>query len=126
MWFNWIIDFGNPGPDRGAGGRFLVLPPGYDGPVPEGGFYVARSATSRVLILGRSFIKNDDPKPTADEIERTLKIYPYSRRRTGHEHRRDPHRHGEAGAPGGGAADGIRRGHRQGDEHHPAQRLRLL
>lgn len=77
MWFNWVIDFGAPGPDRGAGGRFLILPPGYDGSVPDGGLFVAHSATTRVLILGRSFIENDDPRPTAAEIERTLKIYPY-------------------------------------------------
>ena len=47
MWFNWVIDFGAPGPDRGMGGKYLILPPGYDGPVPEGGFYVARSRTTR-------------------------------------------------------------------------------
>ena len=28
MWFQWIIDFGLPGPDRGAGGRFLLVPAG--------------------------------------------------------------------------------------------------
>jgi hypothetical protein len=28
MWFQWIIDFGLPGPDRGAGGKFLLVPPG--------------------------------------------------------------------------------------------------
>ena len=44
------------------GGRFLVLPPGYDGPVPEGGFYVTRTKTTRVLILGRSFLVKDDPE----------------------------------------------------------------
>ena len=37
MWFHWIIDFGLPGPDRGAGGKFVLVPPGYDGPLPEGG-----------------------------------------------------------------------------------------
>lgn len=78
MWFNWVIDFGAPGPDRGTGGKYLILPPGYDGPVPEGGFYVAHSNTTRVLILGRSFLVNDDPKPTVDVVEQSLKIYPYT------------------------------------------------
>jgi hypothetical protein len=64
MWFNWIIDFGTPGPDRGAGGKYLILPPAYNGPVPQGGFYVARSRTSRALVLGRSFLIDNDPKPT--------------------------------------------------------------
>ena len=53
FWWRWVIDFGAPGPDRGMGGKYLILPPGYDGPVPEGGFYVARSRTTRVAILGR-------------------------------------------------------------------------
>ena len=50
MWFGWIIDVGFPGPDRGEGGRYLLLPPGYDGPLPDGGFYVARSKTTRVHL----------------------------------------------------------------------------
>jgi hypothetical protein len=37
MWFQWIVDFGLPGPDRGEGGRFLLVPPGYDGPLPDSG-----------------------------------------------------------------------------------------
>ena len=78
MWFNWVTDFGAPGPDRGTGGKYLILPPGYDGPVPEGGFYVARSRTTRALVLGRSFLTDNDPKPTVDLIEKTSKIYPYA------------------------------------------------
>jgi hypothetical protein len=77
IWFNWVSDFGFPGPDRGDGGRYLILPPGYDGPVPEGGFYIGRSKATKVLIIGRSFLENNDPKPTVATIERTLKIYPY-------------------------------------------------
>jgi hypothetical protein len=37
-------DVGLPGPDAGKGGKFLLLPPGYKGDVPEGHF-VYRSAT---------------------------------------------------------------------------------
>ena len=33
MWWRWVTDFGLPGPDRGLGGKYLLLPPGYDGPV---------------------------------------------------------------------------------------------
>jgi len=77
MWWRWVIDFGAPGPDRGAGGKYLILPPGYDGPVPEGGFYVARSKTTRVLILGRMFMENDNPAPAVETIKKFTKIYPY-------------------------------------------------
>jgi hypothetical protein len=78
MWFHWIIDFGLPGPDRGVGGKFLLVPHDYDGPLPEGGFYVGHSRTNRVAMLGRSFIQNDDPAPTVATIKERTKIYPYS------------------------------------------------
>jgi hypothetical protein len=58
MWFRWVTDFGLPGPDRGLGGKYLILPPDYDGPVPEGGYFVDRSRTNRLLILGRAFLEN--------------------------------------------------------------------
>ena len=61
MWFAWIVDVGFPGPDRGEGGKYLLLPPGYDGPVPEGGFYVARSKTTRVIYAARAFLASASP-----------------------------------------------------------------
>ena len=82
FWWRWVIDFGAPGPDRGEGGKYLLLPPGYDGPLPEGGFDVARSRTTRVVVLERSLHEeNDDPKPTAALIKAKTKIYPYEARR---------------------------------------------
>ena len=78
MWFSWIIDIGFPGPDRGEGGKYLLVPPGYDGPLPEGGFFVARSKTNRVLYAVRAFLVNNDPKPTVENIKKNLKIYPYT------------------------------------------------
>jgi hypothetical protein len=77
MAFNWMVDFGFPGPDRGEGGRFLLLPPGHEGDLPDSGFHIGRSRTDRAIILGRAFMQDSDPKPTADLIKRTLKIYPY-------------------------------------------------
>ena len=78
MWFRWVTDVGAPGPDRGTGGKYLILPPGYDGPVPEGGFFVARSRTTRVILLGRMFLENkSDPKPAVEAIKNFTKIYPY-------------------------------------------------
>jgi hypothetical protein len=78
MWFGWIIDIGFPGPDRGEGGKYLLVPPGYDGPLPEGGFFIAHSRTTRVLYASRAFLTDGDPKPTADLIKQSLKIYPYA------------------------------------------------
>lgn len=78
MWFRWVIDFGRPGPDRGEGGKYLLVGPDYDGYLPEGGFYTAHSKTNRVVLLGRSFLTNDDPAPTVKVIKSNLKIYPYA------------------------------------------------
>ncbi len=78
MWFSWIIDIGFPGPDRGEGGKYLIVPPGYDGPLPDGGFNVARSKTLRVIYAARAFLTDNDPKPTVEMIKKYMKIYPYT------------------------------------------------
>ena len=78
MWFQWIIDIGFPGPDRGEGGRYLLLPRDYDGPLPDSGFHVARSKTTRALYAARAFLTDNDPRPTVELIRKTLKIYPYT------------------------------------------------
>ena len=78
MWFGWIIDIGGPGPDRGQGGKYLILPPGYDGPLPDSGFFVGHSKTNHVLYAVRAFLDNNNPKPVVAEIKKTLKIYPYT------------------------------------------------
>jgi hypothetical protein len=78
MWFHWIVDFGLSGPDRGEGGRFLLIPPGFDGPLPDSGYHVGHSGTTRAVLLGRSFLVDDDPAPTVELIKSTLKLYPYA------------------------------------------------
>ena len=81
MWFRWVSDFGLPGADRGQGGTYLVVGPGYDGPLPEGGCYIRHSLTNHVLLVGRAFINENpsmDPAPTVDRIKEQLKIYPYA------------------------------------------------
>ena len=77
MWFNWITDFGLPGPDRGEGGKYLFVPPDYKGELPGSGYFVQKMRTTRATMLGRSFLENNDPKPVVALIKKTLKIYPY-------------------------------------------------
>ncbi len=78
MWFSWIIDIGFPGPDRGEGGKYLLVGPGYDGPLPDSGFHVAHSKTNRVLYAARAYLVDNDPKPAVEMIKKTMKIYPYT------------------------------------------------
>jgi len=77
MWFSWIIDIGGPGPDRGLGGKYLIVGPDYDGPLPEGGYFIAHSKTTFALYASRAYLVNDDPKPAIDNIKKTMKVYPY-------------------------------------------------
>jgi hypothetical protein len=50
MWFSWIIDIGGPGPDRGLGGKYLIVGPDYKGPLPEGGYFVAHSKRTSLFM----------------------------------------------------------------------------
>jgi hypothetical protein len=68
-------DVGLPGPDGGKGGKFVILPPDYTGPVPDGHF-VYRSGTNNVFVFLRSFYQDpNNLKPAVDVMEAT-KIYP--------------------------------------------------
>jgi hypothetical protein len=77
IWYRWVIDLGLPGPDRGLGGKYLIVPPGYDGPLPEGGFFMAHAQTTRVVWFGRMFLEHNSPKPAAEVIRKLTKVYQY-------------------------------------------------
>ena len=77
MWFSWIIDIGGPGPDRGLGGKYLIAGPDYDGPLPEGGYFVAHSKTNLILYAARAYLVNNDPKPAVENVKANLKFYRY-------------------------------------------------
>jgi hypothetical protein len=72
-------DVGLPGPDGGAGGKFLILPPGYSGDVPSG-YYVYRSGTNNVFVFLRSFyLSLDDISPAVDILKRSV-FYPLGKK----------------------------------------------
>jgi len=75
MWYRWAGDLGITGPDQGRGGKYLLLPPGYKGEVPDG-YHVIRSETFRTWAGWRTFLVNGDPKPGVDEVKKFTKIYP--------------------------------------------------
>ena len=53
FWFRYVADMGIAGPDKGEGGKYLFLPPGYDGDVPDG-YYVYRSPTFTNWVVFRA------------------------------------------------------------------------
>ena len=79
MWYRWVIDLGITGPDKGAGGKYLILPPGYKGEVPKEGYItVVQSPTFNLWIPWRSFLVDGDPKPGVDLVKKFTKVYPPS------------------------------------------------
>jgi hypothetical protein len=49
--FRWVTDVGLTGPDKGKGGKYLFVPPGYSGSVPSEGYFLAKPRTNKVLIF---------------------------------------------------------------------------
>lgn len=75
-WFEYISDIGVFGPDKGKGGKFLVLPPGYDGKVPSG-YFVVKSPTFKVWNFMRLSIA-DGVEKAVKLAKETVKVYPLS------------------------------------------------
>ncbi|MBR1162646.1 DUF1254 domain-containing protein [Bradyrhizobium elkanii] len=72
---NFLGDVGFFGPDKGKGGKYLILPPGYDKPVPDG-YFVYRSATNNVFVFLRSFYQEPSDLTPAVKVMEATKIYP--------------------------------------------------
>jgi hypothetical protein len=77
MWFRWVTDFGLPGPDRAQGGRYLLVGPGYDGPLPDSGFHVFHARTTRVTAIGRAFMVDNDPSVPVEAIRNGVRLSRY-------------------------------------------------
>ena len=71
-----ITDIGIPGPNKGEGGFTLILPPNYDGDIPEG-YTTYQSDTMQFLVLARSYVIDGD-KDAAAQVLKELNIYKLS------------------------------------------------
>jgi hypothetical protein len=82
--FRFVIDMGTPGPDRGQGGKYLIVPPGYQGEVPkdkkDGGEYFVVASPSHVnWVPLRGFLVDGKPDAAVKMFKEGLKIYPLSK-----------------------------------------------
>ena len=76
FWQRPLSDSGQTGPDKGKGGKYLVLGPDDPDMNPDG-YFVVRSPTINVWMAHRAL----DPDPVkAKETAAALRIYPYSQR----------------------------------------------
>ena len=78
-WFKYVVDFGNAGPDKGKGGKFLIIPPGYKGDIPDG-YFVANTDTYGNWIIWRGFQVDGSTKTAVDATKKHFKIYPLSKK----------------------------------------------
>jgi len=72
--FRFVIDMGAPGPDRGKGGKYLILPPEYDGKIPEG-YFVAHSTSYVNWLILRGFLVDGKPDAASRMFRTGLKVY---------------------------------------------------
>jgi len=89
-YFRFVTDMGGVGPDRGLGGKYLILPPEYDGDLdpPEGGmeavvdgqkYFVSKSNSYIHWLILRGFLVDGKPDASSKMFREGLKIYPLSK-----------------------------------------------
>lgn len=90
-YFRFVTDMGAPGPDRGKGGKYLILPPDYSGDLdpPVGGaeaevegekYFVSKSTSNVNWVILRGFLVDGKPDAAVASFKNGLKVYPHSRR----------------------------------------------
>ncbi|WP_422041280.1 DUF1254 domain-containing protein [Roseibium sp.] len=86
-YFRFVTDMGVPGPDKGEGGKYLILPPDYDGDLdpPVGGYtaevdgetyFVSKSTSYINWFIARGFLVDGKTDAAVEAYRTGLKIYP--------------------------------------------------
>ena len=89
--FRFVTDTGAPGPDAGEGGKYLILPPDYEGELdpPVGGmeaeidgetYFVSRSTSWINWFIARGFLKDGKPDFSSQLFRDGLKVYPLAQK----------------------------------------------
>jgi len=78
-WFKYVGDFGRLGPDKGQGGKFLMVPPGYEGKIPEG-YHIFHTNTYGNWIIWRGFQVDGSTKPAVETTKKIFRMYPLSQK----------------------------------------------
>ena len=76
-WQATIADVGPSGADKGEGGKYLFLPPGYNEPTPDG-YIIIRTSNYHIFFAFRSIPLEGATDAEAQAYSKTLKLYPLS------------------------------------------------
>lgn len=90
-YFRFVTDMGVPGPDKGEGGKYLILPPDYEGDLdpPVGGFeadvdgetyFVSQSTSYINWLIARGFLVDGKTDTAVEAYQAGLKIYPLAQK----------------------------------------------
>jgi hypothetical protein len=71
----WYGDVGLPGPDKGKGGKYLILPPDFTDN-PPAGYLTLRSRTYGVFVFWRGFFKDPKQLDWPVKVMQQTRIYP--------------------------------------------------
>lgn len=86
-YFRFVADMGAPGLDRSKGGKYLILPPDYNGDLdpPAGGmeaviegekYFVSKSTSYVNWLILRGFLVDGKPDAATKMFESGVKVYP--------------------------------------------------
>ena len=76
--FRWVNDVGLTGPDAGKGGRYLFVPPGYKGKLPNEGYFVQRPRTNTLAFFYSAFVNGGDVAAAVRNVKAGARVYPWS------------------------------------------------
>jgi hypothetical protein len=74
----YVTDVGLVGPDKGKGGKYLFVPPGYAGKLPAQGYFVTKPRTYGILMFFRAFVTDGDIAAAAKGVKAKARVYPLS------------------------------------------------
>jgi hypothetical protein len=79
-WHRPIEEFGERGVDRGRGAKYFMIPPDYQGYVPQSGYQVFRQETYFGWTLMRPIIKDksEETLKKAVDLVKKVKVYPFA------------------------------------------------
>ena len=75
IWEVPVADMGPAGSDQGQGGKYLLLPPDYEGDVPEG-YFTAKSTSLVNWLILRGFLKDGQPDFSSNLFRTGVRVYP--------------------------------------------------
>lgn len=78
MWMQPVEDIGAGGPDLGKGGKYLFVPPGYTGKLPDRGYYIVPMKTYGGWVFIRALLDASGGDTRAYAQLKQVRLYPFA------------------------------------------------